>query len=210
MADPAEEQPSGMWVGSSCEEDAASGRRHRQRGTWWGSAQNHCCWTWEPCPEYMSRTGLPVSLLKRGAAVLLSCSLEEHTKPGLGAAVLPSGSLCKSKGKVKKNQYRGAAELKDQCRKIEVSLATWGTKGTKSSWQPPDESKLRGSKSLVKIYYSRVRDRETAHEGLLWRCKALPFIYRAYINKLKIKSTSKKAIWRHVNKKVPFAVYCCS
>ena len=192
----------------SCEEEDVGEGRHRQTGTWWGSAQNHCCWMRQPCPERTSksRTGLPISFQKRGAAFLLSRSLEEHPKLGLGA-VPPSSSLCKFKGKVKKNQYRRAGELNNQCRKTEVSLATWGTK---SSWQSQDESKLRCSKSLVKIYYGRVRCRETAQEGLLWKHEALSFIYRAYINKLKIKSTLKKSVWRYTNKKVVFVVYCCS
>lgn len=180
-------------------------------GTWWGSAQNHCCWTWQSCPECTSncRTAVPISFPKRGAAVLLNHSLEEHPNLGLGT-VQPSSSLRKSKGKVKKNWYRRADELKDQRRKPEVSLATWGAKGTKSSWQPQDESKLRSSKSLVKTCYSRVRCRETAQEGLLWKHQALPFIYKAYINKLKIKSTSKQSLQRYMNKKVLFVVYCCS
>lgn len=199
-----------VWVGRSCKEEDASGGRHRQTGTWWGSAHNHCCRIWEPCPERTSkcRTWLPIPFQKRGAAVLLSCSLERHPKLGPGA-VPPLSSLCKPKGEVRKNQYRRVGELKDQGRKTEVSLATRGSKGTKRSWQTQDESNLRCLKSLVKIYYDRVKCRETAQGQLRAHSTAfnLPSIY---INKLKIKPTSKKSIWRYMTKKVLFVVYCCS
>lgn len=64
--------------------------------------------------------------------MVLSRGLEEHPKLSL-RAVPPSSGLCKSNGKEKKNQHKRAGKLEHQPRETEVSLATGGTEGTKSS-----------------------------------------------------------------------------
>lgn len=108
---------------------------------------------------------------KRGAAAVWSSGLQRHPKLGLGAAAASASP----RGRWKKTQCRRAGELEDQSRKTEVSLATQGGNGTNSStatrW-----IQAGLLQKLSKIYFGRVRYRQTAPEGLLWKHKAPPWI----------------------------------
>lgn len=166
----AENKPWWLCSEGSCEGEDADGKRHRQmRPTGWGSAQDHCCWHGSPVLDARARTGLAPQ--KRGAAAVWNSGLQRHPKLGLGAVAASASP----RGRWKKTQCRRAGELEDQSRNTEISLATQGTNGTNSStatrW-----IQAGLLQKLSKIYFGRVRYRQTAPEGLLWKHKAPPWI----------------------------------